>query len=68
MLDKAFMGHFFNQLGVLTDDELAVKEAAITKLLSTFEKGSDAQFDARFMLKHIRREQLERLFNQPKST
>lgn len=68
MLDRAFMGRFFNQLEALTDEELQEKESAIETHMRTFSKGSEAHADARFMLKHIRRARLERLFTQPKNS
>ena len=68
MLDRAFMGRFFIQLEVLSDADLEEKESAINTHMRTFSKGSEALADARFMLKHIRRERLERLFKEPKSS
>lgn len=62
MLDRAFMTNFFGQLESSTDTELQQKIEAVEKLACTFTKGSDAYHDARFMLKHLRREMLERLF------
>lgn len=65
MLDRAFMTNFFGQLESLTEPELMQKIEAVEKLERTFTKGSDAYHDARFMLKHLRRELIERLFKTP---
>lgn len=63
MLDKAFQRTFFTQLGALTDEQLKAKMVAVSTAALTFEKGSEAAADARFMMRHMRREQGERLFN-----
>lgn len=65
MLDKAFMHRMFEQLETSTDAQLQEKIDAIEKHRSTFPKGSEASVDARFMLKHLRRELLERQFQPP---
>lgn len=62
MLDKAFMHRMFQQLESSTDAQLQEKIDAIEKHKRTFPKGSEALMDARFMLKHLRRELLERQF------
>ena len=62
MLDKSFLNVFFNQIDVSTDDELMTKIAEVEKYMKSFPKGCEAISDARFMLKHLRREMLERQF------
>lgn len=63
MLDKAFMRRFFDQTESLKDDDLAEKIEQVEKARRTFPKGSEAAADARFMLRHLRRESLQRNFN-----
>lgn len=63
MLDRAFMRRFFDQTESLKDDELAVKIEQVEQAMRTFPKGSEASADARFMLRHLRRESLQRHFN-----
>lgn len=63
MLDKAFMRRFFDQTESLQDDALVEKIEQVEKAMRTFPKGSEASADARFMLKHLRRELLQRHFN-----
>jgi ribosomal 50S subunit-associated protein YjgA (DUF615 family) len=65
MLDRAFMNRMFDQIEQASDEELAEKEAAIAKYAATFPKNSEAAMDARFMLRHVRRERAERLFRPP---
>ncbi len=65
MLEKAFIRRMFDVIEQASDEVLAEKEAAIAKHASTFPKNSEAAMDARFMLRHIRRERAERLFRPP---
>lgn len=66
MLDKAFMVRLFDQIESSSDDQLMEKIDAVERIERTFPKGSEAQMDARFMLKHMRRHLLERQF-QPRA-
>lgn len=66
MLDKAFMVRLFDQIESSSDDQLMEKIDAVERIARTFPKGSEAQMDARFMLKHMRRHLLERQF-QPRA-
>lgn len=63
MLDRAFMQRFFDQMGSLQDDALAEKIEQVEMARRTFPTGSEAAADARFMLRHLRRESLQRNFN-----
>jgi len=62
MLDKHFVRAFFDQIESLSEDELAGKITQIEKLRLTFTRGSEAQRDGAFMLKHIHKELLQRQF------
>lgn len=62
MLDRAFMRRFFDQTESLQDDALAEKIEQVEMAMRAFPKGSEASADARFMLKHLRREVLQRQF------
>ena len=62
MLEKAFLVRLFDQIESSSDDELIEKIDAVERVARTFPKGSEAQLDARFMLKHMRRHLLERQF------
>lgn len=66
MIDKAFMVRLFDQIESSTDEQLIAKIDAVERVSRGFPKGSEAQLDARFMLKHMRRHLLERQF-QPSS-
>lgn len=67
MLDKQFLRSFFDQIEACTVEELDAKIAQIEGLIASgrpgIQRGTEAAHDARFMLKHLRRERLERLFN-----
>lgn len=67
MLDKAFLRRFFDQVDESSDDSLADKVAVIEKHMRSFPKGSEALADGRYMLRHLRRELLERQFRPGKS-
>lgn len=56
------MAGFFSQLETSSDEQLEEKIDAVTRVSRSFPKGSEAGLDARFMLKHLRRELLERQF------
>ncbi len=60
MLDRAFLRNFFDQLDASTDEQLAAKIDQVEKAMRSFPKGSEALMDARFVLRHLRRELLER--------
>lgn len=62
MLDRAFMNRMFDQIESSSDDELAEKERSIARHAANFPKGSEALMDAKFMLRHVRRELLSRQF------
>lgn len=62
MLDKAFMIRLFEQIESDSDEELSNKIEAVERVSKSFPKGSEALLDARFMLKHMRRQLLERQF------
>ena len=68
MLDRAFLRSFFDQIDSLSDESLADKIAQVEKHRSAFPRGSEASRDASFMLKHLRREMLQRHFKPPKIT
>lgn len=68
MLDKSFLRVFFNQIDGSTDVELELKIAEVEKHMKSFPKGCEAISDARFMLKHLRREMLERQFKPAATT
>lgn len=65
MLDKAFLRRFFDQLEALNDADLQAKIGQVEAAAKSFTKGSEAAADARFMLRHLRRELLERQFKPP---
>lgn len=60
MLDRAFLRSFFDQIESFSDDEIQAKIAQVEKLKQTFAKSSEALADARFVLRHLRRELLQR--------
>lgn len=62
MLDKEFLRPFFNQLEAFSDDQLTAKIEATETLAKSFQAKSEAALDARFLLKHLRREALQRQF------
>lgn len=62
MLDRQFLRRFFDQLDDSSDEQLAEKIAEIEKHVRNFPKGSEALLDARYLLKHLRRELLQRQF------
>ena len=68
MLDKQFLRAFFNQVDASTDENLMEKIAEVERHMKAFPKGCEAISDARFMLKHLRREMLERQFKPPAAT
>lgn len=63
MLDRAFLKAFFEKLEAYTVDELQTKIDEVEKVRKATSRGSEAHLDARFLLKHLRREQLARLLN-----
>lgn len=63
MLDKQFLRAFFDRIERLTNEELAEKIVQVEELQRTFSRGSEATTDARYMLKHLRRDALERQLN-----
>lgn len=65
MLDKAFMRTFFEKIESFTDAELDEKVKQIEKFKLTLPKDCEARTDANFMIKHLRREMLERHFTTP---
>lgn len=67
MLEKAFMIRLFEQIESDSDQELSDKIEAVERVSKSFPKGSEALLDARFMLKHMRRQMLERQF-KPRAT
>jgi hypothetical protein len=62
MLDKAFMRRFFDQIETLQEVDLVEKADQITKIQLALPKGCEARLDANFMLRHLRKELLERQF------
>lgn len=68
MLDRSFLRRFFDQIDSLSDESLADKIAQVEKHRSAFPKGSEASMDAHFMLKHLRREMLQRHFKPQQIT
>jgi len=64
MLDKAFQRNFFGQVEALTGEELDKKIEAIQNVSKTFDKGSEAAADAKFMLRHLRRIRMEKVMGQ----
>ena len=62
MLDKEFLRGFFNQVDSLSGWALMEKITLLEKTRPLFVKGSEAHSDAGFLLKHLRREVLERQF------
>lgn len=68
MLDRAFLRNVFDQLDSQSDAELVAKIEQIEKHRLSFVRGSEARRDADFLLKHIRRELLERQFKPKAAT
>ena len=65
MLDKAFLRAFFDQIDSSSDEAMQTKIDQVVTASKGFPKGSEAAQDARFLLRHLRREMLERQFNPP---
>ena len=65
MLDRAFLRAFIDQLESSSDEQLPMKIEQVEKAMRSFPKGSEALADSRFVLKHLRREMLERQFKPP---
>lgn len=63
-LDKAFQRSFFGQVEALTGAELDAKIETIQTVSKSFDKGSEAAADAKFMLRHMRRIRLEMAMGQ----
>lgn len=59
MLDRAFLDRFFSWLQEATLADLEAKRSALQEALTAFRE-SEAKHDARFLLKHVTREILER--------
>ena len=65
MLDRAFLRAFFTQLEESSDESVQAKIDQVISASKGFPKGSEAAQDARFLLRHLRREMLERQFKPP---
>lgn len=65
MLDKAFLRGFFDQIDSSSDEELESKIKQVETAARSFPKGSEASMDARYVLRHLRREMLQRQFKPP---
>ncbi len=65
MLDRAFLRAFFTQLEESSDESVQAKIEQVISASKGFPKGSEAAQDARFLLRHLRREMLERQFKPP---
>ncbi len=60
MLDRQFLRAFFDQIEQASDEQLQDKVEKVERLRRTLARGSEARLDADFLLKHLRREMLER--------
>lgn len=65
MLDKAFLRAFFTRIEESSDAEMQEKIDQVVTASKGFPRGSEASQDARFLLRHLRREMLERQFKPP---
>lgn len=65
MLDASFLRGFFNQMESSSDAEIEEKIAQVERLLKAVDRGSEAATDAKFLLRHLRRERLGRAFKPP---
>lgn len=64
MLEKAFQRKFFESIESLTEAQLDEKIEAVQAAEKTFDRGTEASMDAKFMMRHMRRIRAERLFSQ----
>ena len=64
MLDRVFLKSFFNGLETATLQELLDKRSELQGALAVFRE-PEARRDARFLLKHLNREILERTLFWP---
>jgi hypothetical protein len=65
MLDGTFLRGFFERIESSSDEELDEKIAQVETLMKALSRGSEAAMDAWFLLRHLRREKLGRLFKSP---
>ncbi len=68
MLDRQFLARFFPQIEAFTEAELEEKIEHVERLMKTLNRGTEAALDAKFLLRHLRREKLDRLFRSPGGT
>ena len=62
MLDRTFLRAFFEQLDSMSDADLEKKIAEVESVKRACTRGGEAEADARYMLKHMLRVRLERVF------